>query len=122
MPINEKYAARTACRDHSRINTRELRGSLRGMFYSDCEARRNYGCKFSHTIFNTKRILKLGGASQDFLIKLDYGYGFERYGAYEGWADGWEVTVNGKNLAPAVAPLKYTICPSLYSWQNMDWD
>lgn len=31
-------------------------------------------------------------------MKLDYGYGFERYGAYEGWSSGWEVTVNGKEL------------------------
>jgi len=32
------------------------------------------------------------------VVTLDYGYGFEEYGAYEGWASGWDVIVNGKNL------------------------
>lgn len=31
-------------------------------------------------------------------MKLDYGYGFERYGTYEDWTSGWNVTVNGRNL------------------------
>ncbi|KAH7883472.1 hypothetical protein F5I97DRAFT_1815357 [Phlebopus sp. FC_14] len=96
MPVSSDYAARTACRDHANICTKELRGSLRFMFYSECEGRRQYGCKFSHTIFNTKRVVRLGGGKQDFHVKLDYGYGFERYGTYEGWSDGWDVTVDGK--------------------------
>lgn len=39
-----------------------------------------------------------GGESQDFVVKLNYGYGFERYGAYDGWASGWEVEVNKRSL------------------------
>jgi len=97
--VNEEYAARTACRDHSKICTKELRGSISRSFYSDCEARRLYGgCKFSHTIFNTQRVLKLGAGSENFVVELRYGYGFERYGSYEGWSSGWDVIVNGRDL------------------------
>ncbi|KAF8651625.1 hypothetical protein AX16_004666 [Volvariella volvacea WC 439] len=119
MPVSDEYAARTACRDHARICTRELRGSLRGSFYSDCEFRSYHGssgrwCKFSHTIFNTTRVLNLGGESRDFLVQLNYGYGFERYGAYENWADGWNVIVNGENLGSSGSQQKtYDIPKSL---------
>ena len=31
-------------------------------------------------------------------MRLDYGYGFERYGSYENWSSGWDVIVNGRDL------------------------
>jgi hypothetical protein len=73
MPVPDEYAARTACRDHARICTKELRGSLRGHFYSECEGRHYYGrCKFSHTIFNPARVLSLVCSLIKFLFMLSY--------------------------------------------------
>ncbi|KIM25532.1 hypothetical protein M408DRAFT_331095 [Serendipita vermifera MAFF 305830] len=79
------------------ICNKELRGSVRSCFYSECEARFYRSCKFSHTIVNTDRILDLG-RSIDCVVTLDYGSGFERYGSYESWDSGWEVSVNGRSL------------------------
>ncbi|GLB41285.1 hypothetical protein LshimejAT787_0905000 [Lyophyllum shimeji] len=98
MAFSDEYAMRTACRDHSRTYTKELRGPLRGHFYSDCEARFGHRCMFSHTIFNTKRVLKLGGKSQNFVINLNYGYGLKGYGVLDACDSGWEVTVNREEL------------------------
>ncbi|KDR74430.1 hypothetical protein GALMADRAFT_141468 [Galerina marginata CBS 339.88] len=118
-PNHAEYAARTACRDHSKVCTRELRGSLRGVFYSDCEQKRNNGCKFSHSIFNTEKVLKLGGESRNFVISLDYGYGFERYGAYETWSFGWDVKVNGEYLGSRSSNQKtYNLPKSLFLAEN----
>ncbi|KAF8073322.1 hypothetical protein FPV67DRAFT_1736479, partial [Lyophyllum atratum] len=71
--------------------------------YSDCEGRpaHDYVCKYSHTILNTKRIVRLGKNSPIFSIRLEYGYGFERYGMCDGWTDGWDVFVNDINLGSA---------------------
>ena len=30
---------------------------------------------------------------KSFVVGLDYGFGFERYGGYEGWDSGWDVRV-----------------------------
>lgn len=112
MPVSDEYASRTACRDHTIINTQPLRGSLRGQFYSQCEkARFNYTCKYSHTVFNINRVHKIVSTlwllflaqcgfstsqgnrdgRKSYVVCLDYGHGFERYGCYEGWDSGWEV-------------------------------
>ncbi|KAF8073325.1 hypothetical protein FPV67DRAFT_1477363 [Lyophyllum atratum] len=99
--VPDEYAARTVCSPHSRRCTK----SFLGRFYSDCEGRpvHDYVCKYSHTILNTKRILRLGinDKSPNFSIRLEYGYGFERYGMYDGWTDGWDVFVNDLNLGSA---------------------
>ncbi|KAF8555312.1 hypothetical protein OG21DRAFT_922427 [Imleria badia] len=109
MPVNDEYAARTTCRDHTLVNTQPLRGSLRGQFYSQCEkARFDYRCKFSHTIFNINRVHKIGNRDgrKSYIVSLDYGHGFERYGCYEGWDSGWDVRVpDGSGYPPG--PSKY---------------
>jgi hypothetical protein len=38
------------------------------------------------------------GGGADCVVTLDYGYGFERYGAYEDCRSGWDVTLNGRKL------------------------
>ncbi|KAF8135819.1 hypothetical protein EV363DRAFT_1159509 [Boletus edulis] len=105
MPVSDEYAARTACRDHTLINTQPLRGSLRGQFYSLCQKKRfDGGCKYSHTIFNVNRVHKIGNRDgrKSYVVHLDYGYGFERYGGYEGWYGGWEVRVpEGSGYPPS---------------------
>lgn len=46
----------------------------------------------------THLLFQAGENNANFFVKLEYGYGFERYGAYEDWRSGWNVTVNGKKL------------------------
>ncbi|KAF9224529.1 hypothetical protein BS17DRAFT_702542 [Gyrodon lividus] len=117
MPVNNDYAARTVCRNHGRICTKELRGSMRMVFCTGCDAKHdNFNCKFSHTIFNTSRVMKLGGGDQDFHVKLDYGYGFERYGAYDGWTSGWDVTANGHTHRSPGSRVKTYDFPKALLW------
>ncbi|KAF9557010.1 hypothetical protein CPC08DRAFT_710735 [Agrocybe pediades] len=96
MPITKDQAAKTVCREHLKVNTNPLRGSLRHTWYSQCEAtsatRSNWSCKFSHTLINIDRITRL---AKEFTVSLNYGYGFERYGSHDDWRSGWEVEVNG---------------------------
>ncbi|ESK83107.1 hypothetical protein Moror_6055 [Moniliophthora roreri MCA 2997] len=102
--VSDEYANRTPCIKHSRVYAGEARGSMRHNTYSSCEfTDRNFRCRYSHTAFNTKRVVELGRKNDALLgsviVKLEYGYGFERYGAYEGPDSGWDVTVDGRDLA-----------------------
>ncbi|KIJ65293.1 hypothetical protein HYDPIDRAFT_88995, partial [Hydnomerulius pinastri MD-312] len=91
--------------------------SMSRSFLSACEAKHyTFNCKFSHTIFNAHRVIKLGGGNLDFHVKLDYGYGFERYGAYEDWRSGWDVTVNGKVYASGGNHVKTYNLPKSLLW------
>ena len=36
-----------------------------------------------------------------YVVGLDYGYGFERYGGHEGWYGGWDVSVPEGSGYPA---------------------
>ena len=38
---------------------------------------------------------------KSYVVGLDYGYGFERYGGYEGWYGGWDVRVPDGSGYPA---------------------
>ncbi|THU85732.1 hypothetical protein K435DRAFT_685020 [Dendrothele bispora CBS 962.96] len=66
-------------------------GSRRHRTYSHCEYTRSNYCRYSHSIFNLKRILKL--VSLPGVIRLNYGHGFERYGSYETTRSGWDRTL-----------------------------
>ncbi|KAF9240268.1 hypothetical protein BU15DRAFT_74184 [Melanogaster broomeanus] len=102
---------------------KELRGSMSVSFLSNCQAKHYTSCKFSHTIFNTDRVIKLGRGSEDFHVKLDYGYGFERYGSYEGWSSGWDVIVEREKPTGRVAVWKkLTIFQNLSYWRRVRWD
>ncbi|EEB92281.1 hypothetical protein MPER_09235 [Moniliophthora perniciosa FA553] len=79
-------------------------GSMRHHTWSSCEyTDSNWRCRYSHTVFNTKRVVELGkknrALSGSAIVKLEYGHGFERYGTYEGTDSGWDVTVDGRDLA-----------------------
>ncbi|KAF7986241.1 hypothetical protein HWV62_38705 [Athelia sp. TMB] len=115
MPIDPEYAKRTACRDHAKVYTGELRGSLRMHFFSECRGksatRTWFSCKFNHTIVNTKRLLALSVGNPDSIITLDYGYGFERYGWYDGWGSGWDITASGRQLHSSGSMQKTTNLP-----------
>ncbi|KAF5346604.1 hypothetical protein D9758_013480 [Tetrapyrgos nigripes] len=93
--VSNDYAARTPCKKHMMEYTGQATGSMRWSTYSDCEYRSlNYSCRYSHHIFNTKRILKLGNG----IIRLNYGYGFERYGGYDDQKSGWDIKLDDKIL------------------------
>ncbi|KAI0785748.1 hypothetical protein C8Q75DRAFT_308124 [Abortiporus biennis] len=136
--VPDEYARRSVCRNHLKVYDGVARGSMRIHTWSNCEYRSmKYTCRYSHTIFNSKRILALG----DGIIHLNYGYGFERYGAYENTRDGWDIEHNGvvlcsdgiganfdlpkallfaelqrgrtyKNAEPVLYEKKQTLCPA----------
>jgi hypothetical protein len=59
MPIDEAYAAKTAC-SHMKVYSGIAKGLVQLGTFSDCEYRRWIReCGFSHTVFNTERVLKL---------------------------------------------------------------
>ncbi|KAF5385615.1 hypothetical protein D9757_006800 [Collybiopsis confluens] len=90
--VPDEYAQRTPCKKHTMIYTGTATGSMRWDTWSDCEYRSSsYTCRYSHDIFNAKRIFKLGHG----VIRLNFGYGFERYGRHESDSDGWDIELNG---------------------------
>ncbi|KAK7039265.1 hypothetical protein VNI00_010170 [Paramarasmius palmivorus] len=100
--VPDEYANRTPCIKHTRVYAGEARGSMRHDTWSSCEyTGGNFRCRYSHTVFNAKRVVELGKKNAVFpsVVTLEYGHGFERYGTYEMDSDGWDVKVNGRDLA-----------------------
>ncbi|KAJ7681354.1 hypothetical protein B0H17DRAFT_1231023 [Mycena rosella] len=99
--VSDAYAARTPCRKHYHVFPGEARGSMRHHTYSECEMTGPSGasCRYSHDIVNTRRIIALArGGTRPTTVSLIYGCGFERYGSYENWRDGWDVSVDGHDV------------------------
>ncbi|KAG2004938.1 hypothetical protein CC2G_003444 [Coprinopsis cinerea AmutBmut pab1-1] len=99
--VSDDYAGRTPCIKHTRVYAGVSRGSMRHDTWSSCEhTSGNFTCRYSHTVFNLKRVIALGrrGLTEGLrVVSLEYGHGFERYGAYESPDSGWDVKVDGRN-------------------------
>ena len=56
-------------------------------------------CAFGQSI-NSVRPKGNRDGRTSYVVGLDYGSGFERYGGYEGWYSGWDVRVPGESGSP----------------------